>query len=525
MSLFTQRGSRLTTGSSPFPMSKPIESETAPTMRHCKLFFLALLLLLPWLFRADLSRYHTHVELAPTCTKPGVCTLCHHIVSPPQPHHMESATCDTPAICGACGLVLAPPHGHWYKAATCTEPVKCYLCGRIAGKPKGHSIVFATCTTPTYCTTCRRVFEKPLEHTMVEASCTESSHCSRCGETFGKALGHKTTKATCTEPHKCTRCGKTFGKPLGHDTIAATCTSAQYCRRCEKVFSPALGHKVTPATCSTAEYCVRCNAVFAPAKGHAWHSSVLTQPACTTAGQKEYVCATCGKRVYEAIPALGHQYVYVKNIATCTVCRHQKVQLNVEMIYQGSRYPNGCESVSTVMVLRYMGIIDISVDDFIENHLPMSPLPRFAGNTRYAENPTNFFIGDPRLSSGYYCFAPAIGKAINSLINTSYHCTVHTGETLESLCAKYINNGVPVILWATLWMAPCSYTGVTWQINGTGETHYMLKNLHCVVLTGYDEWYYYINDPLNGQVAYEKSKVNAAFQSIGSQAVTVSKGG
>lgn len=493
-------------------------------MRHFKLLVLTLFLLsMPFLMCADLSRYHTHEVLLPTCTKPGICTLCQHIVRPPLAHHMKAATCDIPAFCSTCGVVLAPPHGHWYKAATCTKPAKCYLCGRMAGKPRGHSIIAATCVMPTHCSVCRCVFDVPLGHEMVEASCTEASRCTRCGESFGKSLGHIIKNATCTEPRKCSRCGKTFGKKLGHDIVAATCTTAKHCRRCNKIFSTILGHKVTAATCSTAKYCERCNTIFAQAMGHTWHSSVRRKPSCTTAGQKEYVCSVCGKRIFETIPALGHKYAFTKNKARCTVCSYQKVQLNVEMLYQGYRYPNGCESVSTVMALRHLGI-DITIGDFIENHLPMAPLPRYAGNARYAENPTYFFIGDPRLSSGYYCFAPAIGMAVNSLIDDSYNCTVHHGETLESLCKTYIDNGVPVILWATLWMTPGSFTGTTWQIRATGETHCMYKNLHCVLLTGYDEWYYYINDPLIGPVSYEKGRVNTAYQSLGSQAVTVSKG-
>ena len=43
----------------------------------------------------------------------------------------------------------------------------------------------------------------------------------------------------------------------------------------------------------------------------------------------------------------------------------KKVCIDVPYIDQSKLYPTGCESVSTVMLLRFLGI-DITVDEFIE---------------------------------------------------------------------------------------------------------------------------------------------------------------
>lgn len=46
----------------------------------------------------------------------------------------------------------------------------------------------------------------------------------------------------------------------------------------------------------------------------------------------------------------------------------KKVCIDVPYIDQSKLYPTGCESVSTVMLLRFLGI-DITVDEFIEKYL------------------------------------------------------------------------------------------------------------------------------------------------------------
>ena len=47
---------------------------------------------------------------------------------------------------------------------------------------------------------------------------------------------------------------------------------------------------------------------------------------------------------------------------------HQKKIISVPYIDQSVNYPTGCESVSTVMLLQYLGY-EITVDEFIENYL------------------------------------------------------------------------------------------------------------------------------------------------------------
>ena len=56
-------------------------------------------------------------------------------------------------------------------------------------------------------------------------------------------------------------------------------------------------------------------------------------------------------------------------------------QLSVPYISQEGSFPNGCESVSAVMLLRYYGF-DITPDEFIDSYLPCEPV-RISWGTRY----------------------------------------------------------------------------------------------------------------------------------------------
>ena len=80
--------------------------------------------------------------------------------------------------------------------------------------------------------------------------------------------------------------------------------------------------------------------------------------------------------------------------------------ISLEYINQDN-YPTGCESVTTVMALRYMGY-NITVDGFIDNYLPVFPV-RWGDGYMYGEDPNLYFVGDPRSNTSYGCYAPAEG--------------------------------------------------------------------------------------------------------------------
>lgn len=199
--------------------------------------------------------------------------------------------------------------------------------------------------------------------------------------------------------------------------------------------------------------------------------------------------------------------------------------LNVPFISQLRDYPNGCESCSTVMALNYVGI-NITVDDFIEKYLDMKPLPAVNEKGVYSGyDPWYYFLGDPREQSGLCCYSPAIENALKKFVDTeTYQIDVLRDVPLEELCRKYINNGTPVIFWGTMYMNAPYYQGWSWQlIDGEeGERFEWVFPMHCLLMVGYDEEYYYFNDPVAGKkVAYTKADTEAAYDGLYRQAIAV----
>jgi uncharacterized protein YvpB len=56
-----------------------------------------------------------------------------------------------------------------------------------------------------------------------------------------------------------------------------------------------------------------------------------------------------------------------------------KKLIDVPYIDQTENWPTGCESVSAVMLLKYLGL-PVTVDRFIHDYLPQEPMRRSGGN-------------------------------------------------------------------------------------------------------------------------------------------------
>ena len=197
------------------------------------------------------------------------------------------------------------------------------------------------------------------------------------------------------------------------------------------------------------------------------------------------------------------------------------ILLNVPYINQRADYPTGCESVSAVMALRHLGV-DISVDTFIDDCLDIGAPPHYEDGIRYGCDPYEAFPGDPRSSKGYGCFSPVIERACIRAVGTQpYTVERLSGLTLDDLCIRYIKNGIPVIVWATIDMTAPS-PGSTWIVRETGRTIQWMTPMHCLLLVGYDDENYYFNDPWrDAAVAYSRTDSAAAYDGFGRQAVVI----
>ena len=193
--------------------------------------------------------------------------------------------------------------------------------------------------------------------------------------------------------------------------------------------------------------------------------------------------------------------------------------LSVPVVSQFPDLPTGCESTAAAMLLQYYNI-DVTPEIFASQWLERKDLWRKDGRL-YGPDPAEAFIGDPFSSHGFGCYAEVIERAINK--NTrDYEAVVIKGRTVEQLCRDYIDREMPVLVWATIKMAPPS-KGDSWKLeDGTEFT--WISGEHCLVLTGYTEKDFLFNDPQTGNVtSYPKEVVEQRFSDLGSQAVIVKK--
>ena len=199
---------------------------------------------------------------------------------------------------------------------------------------------------------------------------------------------------------------------------------------------------------------------------------------------------------------------------------HKRIE--VPYLDQSGAYPTGCESVSAVMLLQYLGY-DISVDTFIEQYLEKEDFEEREG-VWYGPDPRTHFCGSPYDEDSFGCYAPVICKALEKILGDAYEVLDRTGTEIDILIREYIDREMPVVFWACINMRE-PITGPQWKLKETGETFTWISNEHCMLLVGYDEEGYYFNDPYdnNGVIRYPKDVVKDRYKAQHMQAVGVKK--
>lgn len=196
--------------------------------------------------------------------------------------------------------------------------------------------------------------------------------------------------------------------------------------------------------------------------------------------------------------------------------------IKVPYIDQTKEWPTGCESVSTVMLLQYLGV-DISVGQFVDRYLEKEPLFEKDGRL-YGADPRRVFVGDPADDQSMGCYAPVIKKALGRVLREKrdWEAVDLSGAATEELLREYIDCDIPVIYWASIDLKE-AYAGPEWIVADTGEIFEWRSNEHCMLLVGYDEGNYYFNDPWHnhGTIGYEKELVEKRHKEQYGMAVSV----
>ena len=250
-----------------------------------------------------------------------------------------------------------------------------------------------------------------------------------------------------------------------------------------------------------------------------------------------------GKWSPDSAPESGCIEITGHNGSSCSPVSHRKIKiphessdkakflLKVPYLSQEG-IPAGCEGVSATMLLNYFGF-NISKEDFINRFLPKANW-----TCQSAPDPDEAFIGNPYISSGnncgFGCYAGCIVKAINSFIRVNggfdFCAKKIVGKSIDFLIENYvILRKEPVLIWATMNMAPSSTNGTqTWTLNNgpkKGSKFTWIAGEHCLVLVGFNIRSYFFNDPYksNGVIGFRKDVVIRRYNELGKQAVILSK--
>lgn len=196
------------------------------------------------------------------------------------------------------------------------------------------------------------------------------------------------------------------------------------------------------------------------------------------------------------------------------------VKIEVPYISQHIKYPTGCESVSTVMLLRYLGY-PVTVDQFIAEYLEQQAFEERDGQL-YGPSPYQYFCGSPYDENSFGCYAPVICRALEKAAGDRYQIIDETGTSMERLLRNYIDKEMPVIFWACIDMKE-PVAGPEWKLADTGRTFTWISNEHCMLLVGYDKEGYYFNDPYNnnGVLRYDRKLVQDRHAAQHNMAVAV----
>lgn len=186
-------------------------------------------------------------------------------------------------------------------------------------------------------------------------------------------------------------------------------------------------------------------------------------------------------------------------------------KLDVKCVLQNPELPTGCEITALTIVLNYLGY-DVDKLTLADNFLDKGRV----GET----SPYKAFVGNPRDEDACGAFAPVIVNSAKRYLyseNSDMNVYNVTGADYSEL-VDYVDNGHPVLVWETMWMAK-PHIAAEWNVDG--ETIVWKSHEHAMVLIGYTADTYIMADPLRGIYEYDKEVVEERYKDMGRQAIVI----
>lgn len=198
----------------------------------------------------------------------------------------------------------------------------------------------------------------------------------------------------------------------------------------------------------------------------------------------------------------------------------ESVILDVPLIGQLPELYNGCEAVSTLMMLEYT---DISFEKMeFANMIPKDNTKLIETNSGIKQwgNPKVGFVGDitGNEEKGYSVDPePIIEMLGEEKLGTPVNLTGNDVSSLEN----YIRLGKPVVVWVSMnFQEEIEY--ISWKTE-SGKEIVGTFSTHAMTLVGADSAYYYLNDPYSKTKNYQvgKDTFERVWKKMGSKAITL----
>jgi uncharacterized protein YvpB len=204
-------------------------------------------------------------------------------------------------------------------------------------------------------------------------------------------------------------------------------------------------------------------------------------------------------------------------VVSAAADRQPSMRLTAPLILQYPELRSGCEVTSLAMLLNFSGL-KIGKLDLV----PLLPRDRTPirwntdGSIRSWGNPNTGFVGDVTgKSKGFGIFHGALFELLKQYTPEAVDLTNKSWNDIEA----HVSSGVPVIVWTTInFVIPNNW--VVWDTPiGPLKTTFVE---HAVLLTGYDDEYVYVNDPLGGVAGkpIDKQQFLSTWQAMGKQAIS-----
>ena len=189
----------------------------------------------------------------------------------------------------------------------------------------------------------------------------------------------------------------------------------------------------------------------------------------------------------------------------------------------------GCETYACTMLFHILGF-DVSEFTIADTYLDCHYV--FDDGEGNMEGPDMYSAFAGTAYAGWGVYAPSMAKSMNAYLSdqkSELKAYNYENIPLETLCKEYIDNDVPVMIWATTDMQE-PYVFDTWKVNYVdenartkiGDTFEWYAHEHCLVLIGYDENEYYFDDSAAGAVShFDKELVAQRYAQLGSQCIVV----